>query len=582
MVAPLGRGGLLARATIVGLSSFGIATVINCSSDDCSQTLTCDDPTGGGDNSTGGAGDGAAGPSSGGGAPSSGGAGGGVATTTCDGPEDCDGSVCIDGYCCDSTCDASCEACDVSGSEGICTLLAAGDPSEGDCPGVCDGQGHCVDGAFDSSFDAVVGSVMLLDATDNYVTANQFYLQIDVEETELTAKYGSGQHSDASKDSYVAKYSSGGTFSWVKQIGDPPNVLEGDGRRQLVYGLAHDDSNNLFVTGYFHGEIVFPGCNKVISTDSESTQYGDPFLAKLDAGGNCQWRLGIVTSGEQAAFGVTTDDDGASYMTGFIIGDVDFGGGAVRGDGSTTSFVAKYLASSEFDWVKTFDGSGSQQGTKLASHGDAVFVVGRASQTINLGGDNLDQGSDSNLFVGKFDKAGNHIWSTGFPDGGGSSGDQDALQITSQGDVILSGQAGTEPPDFGGGSLGNGGGYVVKLDGSDGTHVWSKGFGDGTGEFISQMAVDSDDNIVVAGQFPDAIDLGGGKLFSNGNDDIFLAKLAQDGTHLWSKSFGSIDGVERPSGLDVDGDGRIFLTASITEIDWGGGMTSDSVAIFSP
>lgn len=65
----------------------------------------------------------------------------------CNSPTECSSSYCIDGVCCDKACSGQCEACDVSGSEGVCTAVT-GTPhgsrqacaSDGSpCAGSCDG-----------------------------------------------------------------------------------------------------------------------------------------------------------------------------------------------------------------------------------------------------------------------------------------------------------------------------------------------------------------------------------------------------------------------------------------------------------
>ena len=66
---------------------------------------------------------------------------------------ECLSNNCVDGYCCDTKCLGDCEACDVTGEEGTCTLLVAGEAPHGDrkCAGagssgnpctarICDGK----------------------------------------------------------------------------------------------------------------------------------------------------------------------------------------------------------------------------------------------------------------------------------------------------------------------------------------------------------------------------------------------------------------------------------------------------------
>ena len=88
---------------------------------------------------------------------------------TCSEDSDCTSGNCTDGYCCDTACDSTCEACDVSGSEGTCSYISDGTDPDGDCSdytctnyvygwdgadcnaysgasvnnGMCDGSGSC-------------------------------------------------------------------------------------------------------------------------------------------------------------------------------------------------------------------------------------------------------------------------------------------------------------------------------------------------------------------------------------------------------------------------------------------------------
>jgi hypothetical protein len=63
----------------------------------------------------------------------------------------CASGECVDGYCCNSTCTASCQACDVAGALGTCTTLTSGEPhgsraacaGSGTCQGQCTGSTSC-------------------------------------------------------------------------------------------------------------------------------------------------------------------------------------------------------------------------------------------------------------------------------------------------------------------------------------------------------------------------------------------------------------------------------------------------------
>ncbi len=70
--------------------------------------------------------------------------------------QQCGEAPCVDGYCCDSSCDGTCESCNIERSEGICTFVPDGEDPDDECSenkpatcgstGVCDGTGQCTPG----------------------------------------------------------------------------------------------------------------------------------------------------------------------------------------------------------------------------------------------------------------------------------------------------------------------------------------------------------------------------------------------------------------------------------------------------
>lgn len=64
----------------------------------------------------------------------------------CTAPEQCFNGLCVDGLCCDTGCTDTCKACNVTGTEGMCTNVAMGVDDVGTCAGTndsCDGAGAC-------------------------------------------------------------------------------------------------------------------------------------------------------------------------------------------------------------------------------------------------------------------------------------------------------------------------------------------------------------------------------------------------------------------------------------------------------
>ncbi len=92
--------------------------------------------------------------------------------------------------------------------------------------------------------------------------------------------------------------------------------------------------------------------------------------------------------------------------------------------------------------------------------------------------------------------------------------------------------------------------------------VWVKTFGDPSGQAATNVAVDPDGNVYFAGQFSGVLTIGNTMLLGNhGATDIFIAKLAPDGTPLWAKAFGSI-AVDYVHGIDANASGLVVFGGS--------------------
>ncbi len=85
--------------------------------------------------------------------------------------------------------------------------------------------------------------------------------------------------------------------------------------------------------------------------------------------------------------------------------------------------------------------------------------------------------------------------------------------------------------------------------------VWSKRFGDGSAQYVTDVAVDAAENIFVAGSFGGTLDFGNGMtLVSNVDLDAFLVKLDPNGNPIWVKKFGGA-GPDRIESLSLTKNG---------------------------
>jgi hypothetical protein len=189
-------------------------------------------------------------------------------------------------------------------------------------------------------------------------------------------------------------------------------------------------------------------------------------------------------------------------------------------------------------WSQPFGDGSSQLASSVVVDGSGnSYVVGYFTGSVDFGGGVLTSAGSNDIFIAKFDAGGNHIWSQRFGDTNNDVGNSVALDPL--GNVIVAGWfAGTV--DFGGGVLTSAGSddiFIAKFDAA-GNPIWSQNFGDASLDRGDDVAVDKLGNIVMAGHFQGSVDFGGGVLTSSGSTDIFVAAFDAGGTHLWSQRFG--------------------------------------------
>jgi hypothetical protein len=224
-------------------------------------------------------------------------------------------------------------------------------------------------------------------------------------------------------------------------------------------------------------------------------------------------------------------------------------------------------------WSKGFGSTQNDQGFGIASYADGrVIVTGTFHETVNFGGSSLTTAGNGDLFVAAFDATGAHLWSK--RTGGNADDSGTAVAIDGNGDILLTG-SGFGSADFGGGPLqGVGGVFIVKLA-SDGSHIWSQRVGSAGSDGGLAIAADPSGNILVAGEFSQTADFGGGPLTSAGATDAFVAKYGSDGSFRWAKRFGG-PGFDHAR-VVTDGAGNVLVTGRFRgTTDFGGGPVTSS------
>ena len=359
-------------------------------------------------------------------------------------------------------------------------------------------------------------------------------------------------------------------------LGKAPGAQEGKHVwSKKIGGAGSDAARSVAVDG--DGNYIVTGYF------SESVDFGggplesvgdkDVFLVKYDAAGAHLWSLRFGGLDEDIGQSLEVDSKGNIVITGTFKGEADFGGGKPFASiGMTDAFVARYSPQGKHLWSRRVGGENEDRGYDLAiDSADNVIVTGYFTEPgINLGGEDLHSAGHADIFVVKYAPTSEHIWSWRI---GGKVDDLGrAVAVDADDNIVLAGDF-HEDIVLGGTTLtsaGNADVLLAKFD-PDGKHLWSKRFGSYFHDFTVGIALDNNGHIAVTGGFEQNIDFGGGELKGEEKKEIFLTKLTGDGQHLWSKRFGSRDD-DVGSGLAVDSYGNVYFSGWFWKgIDFGGG-----------
>ncbi|MGF2412513.1 MAG: LamG-like jellyroll fold domain-containing protein, partial [Ferruginibacter sp.] len=200
------------------------------------------------------------------------------------------------------------------------------------------------------------------------------------------------------------------------------------------------------------------------------------------------------------------------------------------------------------------------------------FYSGTADFDPGTGTFNLTSAGGSDIFVSKFDAAGNFVWARSM--GGTNTEFGFGITVDASGNVYTTGYfLATADFDPGVGtfnltSAGSADMFISKLNAA-GNFVWAKIMGGAGAEVAYGITADASGNIYTTGYFSGTADFDPGagavNLTSAGGQDIFVSKLDAAGNFVWAKSIGGIFG-DVAYGISTDASGNVYTTGSYQDI----------------
>lgn len=383
---------------------------------------------------------------------------------------------------------------------------------------------------------------------------------------------------------FILTHSQNAQFNWVKQIKGDVNT-----GNVTVNGTGQDAENNIYVFGFFRGNLDFDPSHNIYELTSISSR--DIYISKFDKNGILKWVKQIpvntpgVIGGQENLMSI--DKTGNVIFVCALFGTVDFDPGAGVYDLSAANggtVICKLDSSGNFVWAKqlqlniksiaTTAGSlnillgGSFNGSKdfdpstethiltslgdhdvyilnLTSNGELFWVKQIGGAQARVFGMSMNLDSASNVYY-----AGSMYGTVDFDPG------NSLHNITSYSNAQYAGDL-----------------FVSKLDAA-GNFIWARHMGrDSLGVSEVSVVVSELGDAYISGLFtshvqngPTTVDVDPGvnvvnlSLLSN---ERFILKLNKNGNYLWHKN------ADYGVGLAVDKTGNLYTGGSTFQNGWG-------------
>lgn len=229
------------------------------------------------------------------------------------------------------------------------------------------------------------------------------------------------------------------------------------------------------------------------------------------------------------------------------------------------SAVAKDVHAQAPHWARRAGGGTVDEATSISMDAEGnSYTTGYFTGTATFGTQVLSSSGVTDVFITKNGPDGNFLWAVK----AGGTGPDRALAITTDSDGntymtgFFHGQA-----TFGGQTLQSTGQqdvFIAKYA-SDGTLVWAVRAGGGQADIGNGIAVDQAGNVLVTGEFAGTAAFGAFSLTSmNGSVDVFTVKLNAQGDFIWAKQ-GAAPQTDRGIDVACDATGNVYVTGQFSD-----------------
>jgi len=360
-------------------------------------------------------------------------------------------------------------------------------------------------------------------------------------------------------DIYVAQYSSTGTLNWIKTAGG----INGDYAESLFC-----DGTSIYIAGEIEGygtTITFE--NSPITLTCKG--FNDMFVAKYDLSGNLLWAKSAGGNYNDKAQGVTADNNGNVYVTGYFTDTANFSGTTIYGNGNQDIYIAKYDVNGNFIWVHNAGSAGRDEAKSVKCDASGnIYITGMYSDGTTFGSSILSSPNGYvNIFLAKYAPDGSLTWvktaGSDYDDVGWS------LAIDNAGKIYITGEFNAYAlfDNIALTTTGQSNIFVACYDNA-GNAQWAIGAGGPLIDRARGIGCDGT-NLYITGQFSLSANFGPYSVTGSDSSEIFMARLSNAGNFEWVTTVGgpadSLELLSYESGnaICAEATGNVYATGAL-------------------
>ena len=241
-------------------------------------------------------------------------------------------------------------------------------------------------------------------------------------------------------DAFLVKMDSAGVRQWATYLGGNNQDA------QLSFDLTVDQENKVYITGNTLSADLATTAGAHQMTKAGTATTNDAFISKYNSDGTVVWTTYFGGNSHDYPHGITTDDDGQVYLTGYTIsttGLATIGSHQASYAGGDDVFLTKLAGSGLVVWTTYFGDVALDRAYVVRAHGNKIFVGG-VTQSTNMATANAHQatfasGTGGDGFLSCWLQDGTLVWSTYY--GGDQPETLEGMYINQQSDIYISGQS---------------------------------------------------------------------------------------------------------------------------------------------